>query len=125
MPLKDLSSPCWYFSALFEGVTVTNKHQNFQVVRHGSSILANLANSSLLLEGQLIEVPGLGNGSSVCSDDSRAEDFNGDHMLSSPRLHNYTSFRQAPIIVCTHHHACVNAGFMGVTSKVALGLSII
>eukprot|EP00892_Ulva_mutabilis_P008384 jgi/Ulvmu1/5918/UM026_0040.1 len=69
------------------------------VVRHGSSILANLANSSMLLEGQLIEVPGLGNGSSVCSDDSRAEDLNADYPLSSPRFYNYTSLRQTPIVV--------------------------
>lgn len=75
-----------------------------QVVRHGSSIMASLANSSMLLEGQLIEVPGLGNGSSVCSDDSRAEDFNADHTISSPRLYNYASFRQAPVIVRVHHH---------------------
>lgn len=66
--------------------------------------MASLANSSMLLEGQLIEVPGLGNGSSVCSDDSRAEDFNADHTISSPRLYNYASFRQAPVIVRVHHH---------------------
>lgn len=79
-----------------------------QVVRHGTSIFASLGNSCVLLEGQLIEVPGFGHGSSVCSDDSRAEDTSADHVLLSPRMQTNPSMRPTPIIVCTYdlHSSC-------------------
>ena len=76
-----------------------------QVVRHGSSILASLTNSSILLEGQLIEAPGMGNGTSECSDESRMEEYATEFMLSPQQLYGVGQYgaasmhRPSPVIV--------------------------
>jgi hypothetical protein len=78
-----------------------------QVVRHGSSILASLTNSSILLEGQLIEAPGMGNGSSECSDESRMEEYGPDFLLTSQQFFGLGQLRPSPVIVrfCALLHA--------------------
>jgi hypothetical protein len=68
-----------------------------QVLRQNNSILLSLASSCVLREGQLIEVPGLGNGTSVCSDDSRMEDLPTTELLVlSPRQAGHPPLRSFP-----------------------------
>jgi hypothetical protein len=68
-----------------------------QALRQNSSILLSLASACVLREGQLIEVPGLGNGTSVCSDDSRMEDLPTTELLVlSPRQAGHPPQRSFP-----------------------------
>jgi hypothetical protein len=68
-----------------------------QVIRQNNSILLSLTNACVLREGQLIEVPGLGNGTSICSDDSRMDDLPTTELLVlSPRQAGHPTLRTAP-----------------------------
>lgn len=68
-----------------------------QVMRQTNSILMSLTNACVLREGQLLEVPGLGNGTSVCSDDSRLEDPPTTELLVlSPRHTGQVTMRSPP-----------------------------
>lgn len=89
-----------------------------QVVRHGSSILASLTNSSILLEGQLIEAPGMGNGTSECSDESRMEEFGADFLLTSQQFNGLGQLRPSPVVV--RLVPCSDAIFGGVCAMYAL-----
>lgn len=79
------------------------------VIRHGNSIFASLTNSSVLLDGQLIEAPGLGNGSSdwgECSDESRMEEYAAELLMPQQSLYGVGQYgggmlRSSPILVGT------------------------
>jgi hypothetical protein len=77
-----------------------------QVLRQGNSFLSSLTNGSVLKSGQLLEVPGLGNGTSVCSDDSRMEELQAaETFLPSPRAAPVAHLRATPL-VCTSAVYC-------------------
>ena len=70
-------------------------------MRQSNSILMSLTNACVLREGQLLEVPGLGNGTSICSDDSRLEDPPTTELLVlSPRHTGHAAMRSPPPVRC-------------------------
>jgi hypothetical protein len=78
---------------------------SMQVVKHGSSFLSSLTAVSVLREGQLLEIPGLGNGTSVCSEDSRIDDLPAAEVLvSSPRGNPFGQQRTSPLVCANPYH---------------------
>lgn len=108
-----------------------------QVVRHGSSILASLTNSSILLEGQLIEAPGMGNGTSECSDESRMEEYAAEFLLSPQQLYGIGQYggaalRPSPVVVrlllawcCQACVQCCHQSSVGTNSSAGAPASMI
>ena len=77
-----------------------------QVARHISPVLPSLAHAAVLRAGQIIEVPGLGNGTSVCSDDSRMDDGGAPEWLQqSPRTLLLSQQRTASLVRIQAHIA--------------------
>lgn len=77
-----------------------------QVVKHGTSFLSNLTNAVTLESGQLLEIPGLGNGTSVCSDDSRIEDMPTSELLVPSPRHGAAAMQRSLSQVCARPVSC-------------------
>ena len=80
----------------------SGKGSLLQVLRQGNSFLTSLTHTSVLREGQLLEVPGMGNGTSVCSDDSRVDEpLPAETFVPSPRgAPAPMQFRIPPLVRC-------------------------